>query len=560
MFEYQFSRPSVRTIVPPEQRGSEGSFNRIQYHQFGNHRNSLNQNHQRQQQHSQNQAQHKRHNSYNFHDRYNTNNRQQSFSYLREEQHKVYHPNQSQNRKQIALPPCIPPPSTTSFITEQSYASKVKNQNITLPPIIQLPKQHVDFISCNLPYEEGKLIEGLRIVVGPVVEPDYNIFCESRVVHNLLQKKDSIESVSHEKFTEARHKSNPYEKVGNSIFMNRAAVKLACLDSLIGLTTIKSYDPDKDHVFCFADICGGPGGFTEYLLWRKLSWGEQVSGWGITLNNVQNFDLNRFYYETNPRKYFKPCYGADDTGDLYKEDNIKDFARTIKDGTRGIGVDLVTADGGFDVRGQEQYQEIHLKQLILCQVVTMFMILRKNGDFVLKLFDIFTPFTGGIVWILYRHFEKICIIKPLSSRPANSERYIICQNLRENNPAILCHLFKVNQRFNELKTTNKSTLSPKTKSSLNRLFMREFQSSYSRNSKIPTLPKEDINEIIDISEINKDQKFLRYIKQKNIEIAKSQIKAIEQLLNLVKNSETKPPNQDEFKKLCLREWGLPSEE
>ncbi len=51
---------------------------------------------------------------------------------------------------------------------------------------------------------------------------------------------------------------------------------------------------------------------------------------------------------------------------------------------------------------------------------------KKNldGDFVLKLFDVFTPFTGGIVWILYRHFEKICIIKPLSSRPANSERYL----------------------------------------------------------------------------------------------------------------------------------------
>ncbi|CAI2164419.1 11579_t:CDS:10 [Funneliformis geosporum] len=478
-----------------------------------------------------------------------------------EEQHRVYHPNKSQNRKQNASLPSVPPPSPKSFITEQSYASKVKN--ITLPPIIKLPKQHVDFITCNIPYEDGKFIKGLRMVIGPVTEPDYNIFCESNIVHHLLQKKDSIESVSHERFTEARQKSNPYEKVGNSIFMNRAAVKLACLDSLIGLTTIKRDDPVKDHVFCFADICGGPGGFTEYLLWRKLSWGEQVSGWGITLNNAQNFDINRFYHETNPRKYFNPCYGVDDTGDLYKEDNIKDFERTIKDGTRGIGVDLVTADGGFDVRGQEQYQEIHLKQLILCQVLTMFMILRKNGDFVLKLFDIFTPFTGGIVWILYRHFEKICIIKPLSSRPANSERYIICRNLRENNPTIISYLFKVNQKFNEIKSTkSNSTLSPKTTSSFNRLLMREYQShsSYSRHSKIPTLPKVDINEIIDLSEINKDQEFLRYIKQKNIDIAKSQIKAIEQLLNLVKNSEMKPPNQEEFKRLCLREWGLPSQE
>lgn len=32
-------------------------------------------------------------------------------------------------------------------------------------------------------------------------------------------------------------------------------------------------------------------------------------------------------------------------GDLYKEENIKDFARVVKGGTKGDGVDLVTADG-----------------------------------------------------------------------------------------------------------------------------------------------------------------------------------------------------------------------
>jgi hypothetical protein len=49
---------------------------------------------------------------------------------------------------------------------------------------------------------------------------------------------------------------------------------------------------------------------------------------------------------------FKDNYNNDDInniskylGDLYKEENIKDFARTIKGGTKGDGVDLVTADG-----------------------------------------------------------------------------------------------------------------------------------------------------------------------------------------------------------------------
>ncbi len=32
-------------------------------------------------------------------------------------------------------------------------------------------------------------------------------------------------------------------------------------------------------------------------------------------------------------------------GNLYNEENIKDFARVVKGGTKGDGVDLVTADG-----------------------------------------------------------------------------------------------------------------------------------------------------------------------------------------------------------------------
>ncbi len=111
-------------------------------------------------------------------------------------------------------------------------------------------------------------------------------------------------------------------------------------------------------------------------------------------------------------------------------------------------------------------------------------------------------------------------------------RYIICQNLRDNNPAIIDHLFKVNRKFNEIKSTmtNKSTLSPTTtsSSSLNQLLTQDYQ-------QMPILPKEDINEIIDISEINKDRGFLEYIKRKNIEMAKNQIEAIEQLLNFVDN-------------------------
>lgn len=45
-----------------------------------------------------------------------------------------------------------------------------------------------------------------------------------------------------------------------------------------------------------------------------------------------------------------------------------------------------------------------------------------GGNFVCKTFDLYTTFNVGLIFLLYRCFEKVCIFKPVTSRPANSER------------------------------------------------------------------------------------------------------------------------------------------
>lgn len=48
-----------------------------------------------------------------------------------------------------------------------------------------------------------------------------------------------------------------------------------------------------------------------------------------------------------------------------------------------------------------------------------------GGHFVCKVFDMFTPFSAGLFYLLYRCFRTVCLFKPVTSRPANSERYAI---------------------------------------------------------------------------------------------------------------------------------------
>lgn len=72
-----------------------------------------------------------------------------------------------------------------------------------------------------------------------------------------------------------------------------------------------------------------------------------------------------------------------------------------------------------------------------------------GGHFVCKLFDLFTPFSVGLIYLMYRAFDKIAIHKPVTSRPANSERYIICKGLRANTRDIVrTYMYEINGLLN----------------------------------------------------------------------------------------------------------------
>jgi len=55
---------------------------------------------------------------------------------------------------------------------------------------------------------------------------------------------------------------------------------------------------------------------------------------------------------------------------------------------------------------------------------------KKGGSFVLKLFDTFSSLSVELLFLLNYLYEDIYIIKPLTSRPANSEKYIVCIRFR----------------------------------------------------------------------------------------------------------------------------------
>jgi hypothetical protein len=190
-----------------------------------------------------------------------------------------------------------------------------------------------------------------------------------------------------------------------------------------------------DAPFTTAHVAEGPGGFVECILdWmNKYHPGFPVSVHGMTLMSndrvVPQWRLSRS--KTAGRATLH--VGADGTGDLYKLANIDHFVSSVGEGTCA----LVTADGGFDINGQFNQQEFMMHRLIAAEMYTALRLCKPGGSVIIKIYDCFTEQTMRILYWFQLCFEDMHLVKPCSSRPANSEKYIVCLKRKERLPPVI---------------------------------------------------------------------------------------------------------------------------
>ena len=115
--------------------------------------------------------------------------------------------------------------------------------------------------------------------------------------------------------------------------------------------------------------------------------------------------------------------GKDNTGNLYSVENYKECANEFKN-----SLDLITADGGFDFSIDFTTQETIATRLIFTEIIYAITMQKKGGVFILKMFDIFNKATLDLIFLLSVLYENANVCKPNTSRTANSEKYIVCQN------------------------------------------------------------------------------------------------------------------------------------
>lgn len=203
--------------------------------------------------------------------------------------------------------------------------------------------------------------------------------------------------------------------------------EILCFDQVLPDSALSSKSVAAVH------ICEAPGAFICSLNHYLKSHHKNVRyKWlACTLNP---------YYEGNDadscvaddRLIFRTleqwCFGPDNTGSIFSESLLEDVLKKAK---AFDTVCLVTADGSFNCQKNPAKQELDTSRLKFAELLYGLSILDVDGSFVLKIFTPLEYTSIQLLFILCCTFDSVKIRKPATSKPGNSELYVVAKGYKK---------------------------------------------------------------------------------------------------------------------------------
>jgi len=247
----------------------------------------------------------------------------------------------------------------------------------------------------------------------------------------LFQSKECITDYIREWYT-VKKMTNPYEFIHTPISaksfaiskikpISRAFFKLIEICNVLDVFNRFSMKPIKSF-----HLAEGPGGFIEAMTYLRFNSKDHYYGMTLIDNsnsNIPGWKKSELFLQKNKNIHIER--GADNTGNLYNPVNYKYCLEKY-----GNSMHFITGDGGFDFTINYNHQESLALRLILTQVAYAIGMQAKGGTFVLKMFDLFSKASIDILYILASFYKSVYIIKPNTSRIANSEKYVVCSDFK----------------------------------------------------------------------------------------------------------------------------------
>jgi hypothetical protein len=187
--------------------------------------------------------------------------------------------------------------------------------------------------------------------------------------------------------------------------------------------------PKNKKTFRHFDNAAFPGAFViatnHYMRTKrkKVEYDWYASSW-ITEDSVrtgQPLEDKYKLYKKYPEKWLM---SNSNDGNVLSVQNQMDWQNKL-----GNSVDLYTSDLGFATGFDGDYNKQEESHVLpnLGQALAGLLTLKKGGHLILKQYTFFNSLNISLYAILTNLFQEVYISKPVTSRSANSESYVICK-------------------------------------------------------------------------------------------------------------------------------------
>jgi hypothetical protein len=351
----------------------------------------------------------------------------------------------------------------------------------------------------------------------------YDNFSKKHHREKLFKLLNDIDWENEYKIKIYKQEANPYEEVFEDFFEKRSSYKLANINFLFKFNL---FNMDFRLGYTPIMIVGDDGGFADYIMWNANRNDFTVRLFVIAekSNKISKTKFRKEIEETKDDTMsvveLKKGYDLDEVEDL-DEEKIQNLIENILENSNDMGLSLYICKKNIMFK-KESNLEIKLKKFLLLNLIIGLSTLSKGGNMIIKIYDMYTQFTVSILFILFNNFEKFTIIKPFSTRPHSSSRYVVCQKLIEFKPKIVDYLMEIYKKYEEIVKFDR-----------------------------------DLDFIIPINKIIKDESFTNYIMEMNSLITEQRIESLEAIKNAFDNVRMPKFDKMDIKKKCLDSWKIP---
>jgi hypothetical protein len=189
----------------------------------------------------------------------------------------------------------------------------------------------------------------------------------------------------------------------------------------------------------------------------------QVGNKTVLEDKFKIYERNRLHWLMGPAPNGLPDGEEPVSGDVTDAPVVNTLSNAAHE-RFGDGANLYTSDVGIEIAQKDANRQEELSAFVnYGQVLTGLLALAVGGHLVTKQFTFVTPFSRSLIAIVASLFDETYITKPKTSRPTNSEVYLVGKGFKGISPELAkalldrCDAYKT---LDKLPTTWGSLLQP----------------------------------------------------------------------------------------------------